>query len=274
MFISFATRPAGPERESEDFFAATSNVAVLVDGEQAPAGSTSGCSHGVAWFARHLGMRCLDAADNESVSLTDSLRTAIKQVVGLHEHTCDLSHPVAPAAGVAMVREQRGQLEAMVLADTVLVARGAPGTRAITDQREATIAEQYRPLLGVLSQSGQTHSVAVKTYVEMLREHRNTEGGFWIAGSDPDAANHALTGVLKPNEAQIVALLSNGASRPVDRFDLLSWDYAIEELAAGGPKQWLRRVRRAEDEDPNATRWPRTDVHAAATAAIAIPDWA
>jgi hypothetical protein len=273
MFISFATRPAEPARENEDFFGATSNVAVLVDGERAPTESMSGCSHGVAWFARQLGMRCLDAAANESISLTDALRTAIKQVVGLHEHACDLSHPVVPSAGVAMVREHRGQLEHLVLADAVLVARGASGTRAITDHREATIAEQYRPLLGVLSQTGKTHNVAVKTYVEMLREHRNHDGGFWIASSDPDAANHALTGVLHPNDAQIVALLSNGASRPVVSFDLLSWDYAIEELAAGGPKQWLRRVRRAEDEDPHATRWPRTDVHAAATAAITMPDW-
>jgi hypothetical protein len=273
MFISFATRPADPARENEDFFAATSHVAVLVDGEPAPTEALSGCSHGVAWFAHQLGMRCLEAAANESVTLTDALWTAIKHVAGLHEHTCDLSHPVVPSAGVAMVREHRGQMEHLVLGDTVLVARGASGTRAITDRREATIADQYRPLLGVLSQTGKTHNVAVKTYVEMLREHRNHDGGFWIASGEPDAARQALTGALHPNDAQIVALLSNGASRPVDTFDLLSWDYAIEELAAGGPKQWLRRVRRAEDEDPHATRWPRTEVRAAATAAIALPDW-
>ncbi|HYJ67912.1 MAG TPA: hypothetical protein VEX15_09640 [Nocardioidaceae bacterium] len=273
MFISFATRPAELERENEDFFAATSTVAVLVDGERAPTGAMSGCSHGVAWFVRELGVRCLEAAANESVSLTDALRTAIYHVAGLHGHTCDLSHPVVPSAGVAMVREHRGQLEHLVLADAVLVARGASGTRAITDHREATFAEQYRPLLGVLSQTGKTHNVAVKTYVEMLREHRNHNGGFWIASADPDAADHAITGVLHPTEAQVVAVLSNGASRPVVSFDLLSWDYAIEELAAGGPKRWLSRVRRAEDEDPHATRWPRTDVHAAATAAITLPDW-
>lgn len=274
MFVSFTTKPAQPDRENEDFFAATSNVAVLVDGAGTPADAEDGCTHGVAWFARQLGVRCLEAATTGADPLTDVLRSAIKQVTGLHEHSCDLAHPDSPSAAVIILREQYGGLEYLVLAGSYLVARGRYGTQAVTDDRQATFAEQYRPLLAVLSQTGKTHDVAVRTYVEMMREHRNRQGGFWIASADPDAAGHARTGVLDVDEAQIVALLSTGASRPVDRFDLLSWDYAIEELAAGGPKQWLKRVRRAEQEDPHAQRWPRTKIHDDATAAIVVPDWA
>jgi Protein phosphatase 2C len=273
MFVSFATNPARPDLDNEDFFAATSNVAVLLDGAGQPLGAPGGCSHSVAWFARQLGVRCLEAAADGAATLSDALRSAISQVAALHRHSCDLSQDSAPSSSVVILRERQDRLEYLVLADSVLVARGNAGTQAITDNREAMLAEQFRPLLAVAGRPGRTHDVAVKTYGQILSEHRNRQGGFWVAGADPDVADHAITGALHHEEAHIVALLSDGASRPVDRFDLLSWEYAIEELAAGGPKQWLRRVRRAEQEDPDGSRWPRTKVHDDATAAIVLPEW-
>jgi hypothetical protein len=274
MFVSFATNPANADRGNEDFFAATGNIAVLLDADASPMGVESSCSHGAVWFARQLGIRCLESAADISETLTGVLQSAIQHVAALHRHSCDLTSEGAPSSSVIILREREDRLEYLVLADSALVARGHSGTQAISDNREAMFAEQYQPLLAVVGRTGRTHDVAVKTYVQMMSEHRNQQGGFWVAGADPDVARHALTGVLYPEDAQIVALLSDGASRPVDRFDLLSWDYAIEELAAGGPKQWLRRVRRAEEEDPHGQRWPRTNLHDDATAAILLPEWA
>lgn len=273
MRISFATIPARPDRDNEDFFVATSTVAVLLDGAGTPTGSGDGCVHGVAWFAHELGLRCLDAAAKESTSLTDSLRTAIKQVAAMHEDRCDLSHPGSPSSTVILLREQPNSLEYLVLADSVLVVSGKGGTSAITDNREAAFADRYRPSAAALGAPSQSRDQAIKTFVEKLRDYRNREGGFWVASSDPGAANHALTGVISAEDARSVALLSDGASRPVDRFDLATWDQALEELVDEGPAHWLHRVRQAELSDPQGQRWPRTKVSDDATAALAIPDW-
>jgi hypothetical protein len=48
-----------------------------------------------------------------------------------------------------------GELEYLVLADSVLVVHGDAGTTAITDDREATFADRYRPGLDVLGGGGE-----------------------------------------------------------------------------------------------------------------------
>lgn len=273
MHVSCATLPAKLDVSNEDFFAATSRVAVLLDGAGTPAGSEDGCSHGVAWYARQLGVRCLDAAHDETTSLTDALRAAIKQVAAMHEDSCDLSHPGSPSSTVVLVRELQSSLEYLVLADSVMVFRGERGTTAITDDREAAFAKRHRPSASTLGKTGESHDHAVKMFVETLRDYRNREGGFWVASSEPDAANHALTGVIRAEDVHAFALLSDGASRPVDRFGLSTWDQALGELTAKGPAAWLHQVRQVERSDPRAQRWPRTKVHDDATAAIAVPAW-
>ena len=274
MDVSFATTAASADRDNEDFFGAGPRVAVLLDGAGTPAGADDGCSHGVAWFARQLGFRCLaGAGTNEDLPLADVLGEAIEEVARLHAGTCDLAHPGSPSSTVMLIRQKSNVLEYLVLADSVLVVSGDAGTTAITDDREATFADRYRPSLDVLGEAGERHDGAVKTFVEALRDYRNREGGFWVATADPAAAAQALTGHFKSEDAKVVALLSDGASRPIDRFGLATWDQAVTELQSEGPGEWLRTVRRAELDDPHAQRWPRTKVHDDATAAIAIPNW-
>lgn len=274
MDVSFATTAASPGRDNEDFFGAAAGVAVLLDGAGTPAGAEDGCSHGVAWFARQLGFRCLaGAGTSDGLPLTDVLGRAIEDVARLHAGTCDLTHPGSPSSTVILVRQDPNGLEYLVLADSVLVVSGDAGTTAITDDREATFADRYRPSLDVLGEAGERHDGAVKTFVETLRDYRNREGGFWVASSDPAAAAQSLTGHFEPEDAQVVALLSDGASRPVDRFGLATWEQAMAELQARGPGEWLRTVRSAERDDPHAQRWPRTKIHDDATAAIAVPNW-
>src|SRR5262245_8426135 len=119
-------------------------------------------------------------------------------------------------------RALRPALEYLVLADSVLLIRGQSATTALTDAREASFADRYRPPVDVLEQPGEEHDQAIQEFVETLRAYRNQEGGFWVASSEPDAANHALTGVIAAEDARSIALLSDGASRPVDRFDVMT----------------------------------------------------
>src|SRR5262245_14586028 len=213
MDVSFATTAASADRDNEDFFGAGSKVAVLLDGAGTPDDADDGCSHGVAWFARQLGFRCLGAAGAEDLPLVDVLGQSIGEVARLHAGTCDLTHPGSPSSTVILVRQIPDGLEYLVLADSVLIVSGDAGTTAITDDREATFADRYRPSLDLLGELGDRHDGAVKTFVETLRDYRNREGGFWVASSDPEAAKQSLTGRIQAVDARVVALLSDGASR-------------------------------------------------------------
>jgi len=53
------------------------------------------------------------------------------------------------------------------------------------------------------------------------------------------------------------ALLSDGASRLVDRFALATWEDVLKVLGNLGPGELLRQVREAESSDLNGSRWPR-----------------
>ena len=79
-----------------------------------------------------------------------------------------------------------------------------------------------------------------------LRANRNQPGGFWLAKDDPRAADEAITGHCPLSELTSAVLLSNGASRIVDRFQLLDWPQVTDLLAAHGPAEIIQRVRQAE----------------------------
>jgi hypothetical protein len=79
-----------------------------------------------------------------------------------------------------------------------------------------------------------------------LRANRNQQGGFWVAKDDPRAADEAITGSCPISELTGTVLLSNGASRIVDRFRLADWPGVIAVLASSGPAEIIHRVRQAE----------------------------
>ncbi|MCZ9338495.1 integrase, partial [Streptomyces sp. TRM76130] len=79
----------------------------------------------------------------------------------------------------------------------------------------------------------------------------------WIAGPDPRAAEHALTGTVPVDSMASVTLLSDGATRLVDKFGLADWRDVLTALGSSGPDGLIRRVREVEDGDPDGRRWPR-----------------
>jgi hypothetical protein len=55
-------------------------------------------------------------------------------------------------------------------------------------------------------------------------------------------------------------VLSDGATRLVDRFSLLDWPGFLGILAEQGPEAIIAQVRAAEGSDPDGQRWPRGEV--------------
>lgn len=106
----------------------------------------------------------------------------------------------------------------------------------ITDHREANVARLHRAAMYAAVKDTPEHHQARREYVEVLRAHRNQPGGFWVAKDNPQAASEALTGNRPIRDLASAALLSNGASRIVDRFGLADWTEVLALLDADGPR--------------------------------------
>jgi hypothetical protein len=63
-------------------------------------------------------------------------------------------------------------------------------------------------------------------------------------------------------------VVSDGATRLVDRFSLLDWPSFLGILAEQGPEAIITQVRAAEASDPDGQRWPRGKRHDDASAAF------
>ncbi|MEV4247450.1 protein phosphatase 2C domain-containing protein [Streptosporangium canum] len=271
MRVTFATE-AVPGRPNEDFVGATPDAIVLLDGAGTPPGSESGCDHGVAWYARSLGSTLLAGLAQDGKPLTEILAEGIKAVASLHDFLCDLTHPGSPSATVVMLRRTADALDFLVLADSVLILDviGAAEPMVICDDREAQVGAVHRTAMHALDSGSPGHVSAHRAYVETLRDHRNRDGGFWVAAVDPLAAEQALTGTVPADRVRAAALLSDGASRLVDRFALATWRQALHLLNDSGPEELIRRVREAEHSDPVGERWPRGKIFDDATVAYSL----
>ncbi|XVQ90454.1 hypothetical protein ACQP2K_00855 [Microbispora siamensis] len=155
----------------------------------------------------------------------------------------------------------------LVLADSVLILdTGQPEPTVITDDREAQVGAPYRERMDSLDSTSPEHVAAHREYVETLCSHRNRDGGFWVASVDPLVSEQALTGSVPVHQVRAAALLSDGASRLVDRFHLATWRDLLDLLGKAGPDELIRQVRAAEQSDPHGQQWPRGKTYDDATA--------
>ena len=247
-----ASRPGHAGRINEDFVGATSGLAVLLDGAGIP-NTEAICVHGVAWYASILGSTMLSCwARREAADLRAVLARAIEEVAGRHRSTCDIANPSSPQATVAMVAVQDQTLHYLALADAFVVL-GTRGTDpvVVTDGREVEVRrESLAPLNGLAAGTPEYRRMRAMV-IEELRGRRNQASGYWIAKDDLAAAAEAVTGSVPLDEVDSFALLSNGASRVVDPYDLLDWRACMQVLHSTGPQALLRRLRQHEEGRPD-----------------------
>ncbi|MFE2432030.1 integrase [Streptomyces sp. NPDC059373] len=247
MRVTMTSAAARTGHANEDFTGAVPTAAVLIDGAGI-SGTESICRHGVAWYASRLGgslLRLLSLVRDRSLAAL--LAEAIEQVTDDHRGTCDVADPISPSATVAILRLSDGLVEHLVLGDSVLVLDRADGAPlVVSDPREVIISRSYGSALEAAAEGGdEFHRV-----LRALRANRNQPGGFWVAKDDPRAADEAITGSCPISELTGAVLLSNGASRIVDRFRLADWPGV---MASPG----VERTRRNHSSCPAGRGAPR-----------------
>ncbi|MEV5395500.1 hypothetical protein AB0N26_04690 [Streptomyces cellulosae] len=235
--------------------AGSPTVAIVLDG-LSTAGLPTGCRHGVPWYVAHLGGYLLAALAEPEVSLVDGLAEALTRVAALHPQ-CDLNNPGTPSATVAILRQRHGVLDHLVLADSPVVFDGSSGYSVVSDQR----VDEVLPELQAEVERHETHTPGHREALQRLvlaqREVRNTPGGYWVAGANPESAHHSVTGTTRLNEVRSAAVMSDGVSRLVTEYGMATWEEVFATLQAGGPSLLIETVRKVEATDPTGIRWPR-----------------
>ncbi|MFI6372092.1 hypothetical protein [Streptomyces sp. NPDC050546] len=254
MRVCFETQGGGAN-PNEDWVAGSPTLAVVLDG-LSTAGLSTGCRHGVPWYVAHLGGHLLAALADLDRPLSSGFADALERVAAMHPG-CDLSDPGTPSATVAILRHKYGVLEHLVLADSPIVLNGPEDYTVISDLR----VDDVLPELRAEVESHQTHTPGHREALQRLvlaqRQVRNTPEGYWVAGSRPEAAQHALAGTTPLRGIRSAAVMSDGVSRLVTEYGMATWSDVFTTLQAGGPRELIEAVRKVEATDPTGVRWPR-----------------
>jgi hypothetical protein len=218
VLITMATDPGTPGWPNEDYACAGPGAAVLLDGcTTVPRDRDIGCKHGVAWYARTLGTDLLAAITGD---------TGAPLAAGL-------------ARAIAQVRDRHEHTcdlsNRATPAATVTAVRARPGAFEYLALSDSSVVADY--------DDGRVPQV-------ISDRHR-------AAGADAGAAGAAATGAIPLSGLRGVALLSDGATRITDLYQVLSWPEIMDIIRADGPQELIRQVRAAEDADPEGRRWPR-----------------
>jgi hypothetical protein len=130
-------------------------------------------------------------------------------------------------------------------------------TEVASDHRIAELFNDLKYAVKAAPVGSVEREKRLRELVSTQRKLRNVDGGYWIAGSTPHAAEHAVTGEVTLADVPRFAVMTDGAARLVDEFAAVQWGTALQELRAVGPDGWIRRVREIEDTDRSLTKWPR-----------------
>lgn len=98
--------------------------------------------------------------------------------------------------------------------------------------------------------------------LHVITEIHNTA----VVRADPVAPHRAITGSVPRDDLRRAAVLTDGATRLVDLFELEDWRACLDIMDRNGPEGLIRRVRDVERSDPGGRRWPRVKPQDDATA--------
>jgi hypothetical protein len=218
MRVVLATQPGIPGWPNEDFAAAAPGAAVLLDGcTTVPRGRDTGCQHGVAWYARTLGGVLLAAITADP---PPPLAEALAGAIGVVRASHEGTCDLANPATPAA---------------TVTAVRAAAGHIDLLALADSVLLADYGP---------DRDPVVITDDAP-------------AASTIPGAARQARTGTLPREGLAGLVLLSDGATRLTDLYQVLSWPDLLATVRGAGPGAVIGQVRAAEDGDPECIRWPR-----------------
>lgn len=222
----------GVPRPTEDRVAVLPNAVLVLDGATSP----TPMERDGGWYSQVLveELTAVVRAAPED-DLANLLASAISGVVARY----GLVPGDSPSSTVAMVRWSATRVDALVLADSPVIAFG----------REFEVVADHR-------------LANLRGRVDRMTEWRNRNGGFWVAEANPSAAYEAVRATWPRSMVHTILMATDGISCGVDEYDLFpNWQEVLNMATRNGAESVLDKVRAAEKSDPDRTRWHRTKLH-------------
>lgn len=210
---------------NDDYVLVTDRYCVVLDGATAN-GMPTGCIHDVPWYVEQLATGIANELDRSStLPLREALRGGIQHACRAHAVTCDLGVPDSPSSTVALTRVAGGNIDYLVLSDSPVILQDHSGDiTVVLDERGDNVPAPDR---------------------ETISRYRNTDDGFWVASTRPDAADRALVGSKPVQDVRRFALLTDGTTRLIDYFGW-SWNQLLDHMEDQGLPATVDVIRQLE----------------------------
>lgn len=180
-----------------------------------------------------------EAAKAARVALTDAPRSAL------------------PTAAATWVRMRGGRLEAATLGDTVAIVRRPDGAVDVVGEPDKPAEEQERAQKVMMKTPEER-----RTWLQGVRAIHNTERGYWIFGTQVEAAGHVIHQTAPAPDGTHVLLMTDGFYRLVSPYGRYTHERLIEAAITNELPALMAELRSMEaspDEDVKIGRFKTSD---------------
>jgi len=260
---------------NEDAVGHYGNAAWVIDGATGIGPSLLDASEGAdsdaAWLARTASRLIGEVlAESPALATVEVLRTVMTRcgqaLARAQVRSAEWLHEL-PSAAFAMVRIVDGQAEFTTLADCRIAALDDAGEARLygassLDAMEARTLEAARAILA--AEPAIAPDALKARLMPGLRANRalmNREGGYWVLGTDPAAAEHVWQERKALRPGQRFAIASDGFLRLIELFGAAG---PRDMLALGDERDaghWLERLRDLERQPGSMRRYLRVKPH-------------
>lgn len=252
--IAAATLAGGDK--NQDRYAYGDGWAFVLDGASSFEKAKS--EHDGGWYAEQL-KRSLSTGleGNHAGPTVEIVEDAIRAVAKMHGRDPES----CPTSTIALARWDDNSVEYYVLGDSTVVLLSPDSEEVVSDARMEDIAlplrQEYRSRLRDGYGFDERHRALLQELQVKQAVARNLTGGYWIAGVDPTAAHHALTGHRPLTTTCAIILATDGVAAGARYGSFKTW----RGLASRDFAEVLHAVHSAEAADPQAANWPRSKRH-------------
>lgn len=255
---------------NEDTVGHYGNAAWVIDGATGIGGALLDAPSDAAWLARTASRLLAEAlAQRPEMPTVELLRTVMAQCADALDREAvrpSKGNHELPSAAFAMVRVLDGMAEFTTLADCRVITRHGEQAQlfgvSTLDPIEARTLDAAKAMLDA------DPGIAPETLKARLlpglianRKLMNRDGGYWVLGTEPAAADHVWQMTMPVRPGQRFAVASDGFLRLVELFGKAEPEDLLAISTPEGWTRWLGVLRDLEREPDSLHRYTRVKRH-------------